>query len=539
MSKKFLTLNIGASTVELAEYEAGAKGELMLVNYGVAKLAAPLDGGNAETILSPALMEIVREKGIRPGKVAIAVSGQMVFPRFAAVPLAGGNEKFEQMIRYEIEQNIPFPIDAMVCDHQVLGETENGDKSVMIVAAKIDQVEALTSAISAVGFEPELVDVSPIALTNVMRFNSADGEECKVLLDIGAKTTSLVIVEGDKLYNRSIPVAGNTITKEIATALGCTMEEAEALKLEKGYVSMGGVSEDEDEVADGIAKAARAVLTRLHAEISRSINFYRGQQHGGTPTRLYLTGGSALLPQIDDFFRESLQIEVEFFNPFERIAIGPKVDSSALEKIDGAVIATTAGLALHLAKAARFSINLLPPSIIQAKAERARVPFIAIGGATLALALVLVGIGVKFDAAVIDAKREGIEGQVAALDRCDKAIKTVEAKYKTIEAEAEALRKLLADRAATVQRVNAVRNSILAGTGMWIERWDANGVTFRYWFDRMKKNNGGKPVGELVADKIKHSGAVDADSKVVVNNMIELGKDDTKARQFSVEFKFK
>ena len=127
MAKKYLTLNIGAATVELAEYEASSKGALTLVNYGTAHLAAPLDGGNAETILSPAILEIVREKGIRPGPVAVAISGQMAFQRFAAIPTAGGEEKFEQMVRYEVEQNIPFPIDEMVCDRQVLGETENGD----------------------------------------------------------------------------------------------------------------------------------------------------------------------------------------------------------------------------------------------------------------------------------------------------------------------------------------------------------------------------------------------------------------------------
>ena len=111
MSKKFLTLNIGAATVELAEYEAGSKGALTLLNYGTAHLAAPLDSGNAETILAPALLEIVREKGIKPGPVAVSISGQMAFQRFAALPMAGGSEKFEQMVRYEIEQNIPFPID--------------------------------------------------------------------------------------------------------------------------------------------------------------------------------------------------------------------------------------------------------------------------------------------------------------------------------------------------------------------------------------------------------------------------------------------
>ena len=152
MAKKHLTLNIGAANVELAEYETSAKGALTLLNYGTARLAASLDGGNAETILAPAILEIVREKGIKPGPVAVSISGQMAFQRFAAIPMAGGAEKFEQMVRYEIEQNIPFPIDEMVCDRQIVGDTPDGDKSVLIVAAKVDQVEAITGALTAAGF---------------------------------------------------------------------------------------------------------------------------------------------------------------------------------------------------------------------------------------------------------------------------------------------------------------------------------------------------------------------------------------------------
>ena len=171
----------------------------------------------------------------------------MVFPRFASIAAAGGAEKFDQMIRFEIEQNIPFPIDEMICDRQVLGDNENGEKNVMIVAAKTDQVEEIAAAVRGAGFTPELVDVAPIAITNLLRYSGAAGDECCVLLDIGSKTTSLVIADGDKLYNRSIPVAGNTITKEISSALGCTAEEAEAYKREAAYVALGGVVEDEDE----------------------------------------------------------------------------------------------------------------------------------------------------------------------------------------------------------------------------------------------------------------------------------------------------
>ena len=170
MAKRYLTLDIGASAVKLAEFEGG-KGGLTLVNYGIAALAAPLDAGNAGALLSPALLDIVREKGIKPGPVAISISGQMVFPRFASIAAAGGAEKFDQMIRFEIEQNIPFPIDEMICDRQVLGDNENGEKNVMIVAAKTDQVEDIAAAVRGAGFTPELVDVAPIAITNVLRYS--------------------------------------------------------------------------------------------------------------------------------------------------------------------------------------------------------------------------------------------------------------------------------------------------------------------------------------------------------------------------------
>ena len=534
MAKKFQTLNIGAATVELAEYEAGARGALTLVNYGTAQLTAPIDAQNADTVLTPAIGEIVRERGIRPGKVALSVSGQMAFQRFAAIPAAGGDDRFEQLVRYEIEQNVPFPIDEMICDRQVLGDTPGGDKSVMIVAAKTDQIEAITDAVQSLGFKPELVDVSPIALTNAVRHATGEDGSCSVILDIGAKTTSLVIVEGDTIYNRSIPVAGNTITKEIATALGCTAEEAEQMKLERGYVSMGGVTEDDDELSDRISKVCRAVLTRLHAEISRSINFYRSQQGGSAPSKLYLTGGSALLPQIDVFFAESLQTEVEFFNPFESIAIGPRVDASALEA-DGALISATAGLALHLAGLARFQVNLLPPSILAARAEKAKIPFIIAAGVALVVGLVLVMLGIDNETAALVAQRDAVASKAQALAGFEKKVKAAEARLDGDRTEAEAFRALVAGRSAAAQRLLAVSGSL--APWMWLDKWEAGRITVRYWKDAAKASSGRTP-GELFVDMLKGKTAVVDPASVKISDMSAIGKDGQVA-QFTVELKFK
>ena len=538
MAKKFLTLNIGATNVALAEYESAARGSLTLLRYGVAQLAAPIDGGNAETILAPALMEIVRTTGIRPGKVSLALSGQMVFPKFAAVPMAGGAEKFEQMVRNEIEQNIPFPIDEMVCDRQVLGDTEGGDKSVMIVAAKVDQVEDVCSAVASAGFSPELVDVAPIALTNAVRAaRPDDADSCLVILDIGARTTSLVIVEGDKLYNRSIPVAGNAITKEISAALGCSLEEAELVKFEKGYVSVGGVTEDEDEVADRVSKVCRAVMTRINAEISRSINFYRSQQQGGVPAKLYLTGGTSLLPQTDQFFAESLGIEVELFNPFETIAAGPAVDADALGT-DAALLGVTAGLAQREAGAASFEINLLPPSIVSARAEKARIPVLAAGGAMIVVALVLVMLAFNREAAEISARRDAVAARISSLSSFDSKVTAASRAAASAQADAERLRATLLERSRAMHRLNVVRASLL--DGMWIESWKDGRITVRAWIDRVKgKAPAGKTTGEYVVDRLKAKGVADEVKILDISRIGAVKGGDGQIEQFTLEVKFK
>ena len=537
MAKRYLTLDIGASAVKLAEFEGG-KGGLTLVNYGIAALAAPLDAGNAGALLSPALLEIVREKGIKPGPVAISISGQMVFPRFASIAAAGGAEKFDQMIRFEIEQNIPFPIDEMICDRQVLGDNENGEKNVMIVAAKTDQVEDIAAAVRGAGFTPELVDVAPIAITNVLRYAGAAGDECCVLLDIGSKTTSLVIADGDKLYNRSIPVAGNTITKEIASALGCTAEEAEAYKREAAYVALGGVVEDEDETRDRVSKVCRAVMTRLHAEVSRSINFYRSQQGGSVPVKLYITGGTALLPQLDRFFSERLQLEVEYVNPFDVVGTGPKIDTEALES-DGTLLPAVVGLAVHMAGLATFSINLLPPSLIKERADVARIPFVAIGAVAFIAAFALVMLAARRSETMAEAENSAVSAEASRLRSVESKVKDAVAVEEREAAKADVFKTLLLKRNLSVGKLMAIRTAL--GNEMWIEKWEGDRITVRGWADDLKTlvsrtKTGGSTAAQILEARIKGSPVVDP-SSVKIESMTDVGK-DAALKQIVVVVKF-
>lgn len=497
MGKKLLTLNIGASSVTLAEFDAGSNRPTLL-KYGKATLAAPLDSGNVSTILSPALHEIMRSSGIKPGKVAISVSGQMAFLRNAAIPMAGGQDRFETLVKYEIEQNIPFPIDDMVCSSQILGDTPNGDKSVMIVATKVDQIENLVSAVKAVGFSPEIVDVSPISLINLLQASPTYEGGCAVILDIGAKTTSLSIIEGEKVYNRAIPVGGNTITKEIAQVLGSSIEEAEKYKCENAYVSMGGVTEDEDPNLDAVSKVCRSVLTRLHAEITRSINFYRSQQGGSTPAKLYLAGGTVLLPQLAEFFQDSLQLDVAFLNPFDTVAVSPSIDSTSIE-YDSVYLAANAGLALHYAGRAEIAINLLPPSIIAAIREAKRVPFVIIAAVSVVVASVIMYVVQSKELEELAEKDSSIMAELTNLQELERYNKKAEDAFTAEKAAATELAKRIFKHDAYQRKIETVRSVI--GSDMWIAKWEEKIIKEKVeepkTNQRQRRNRSRKPAEEL------------------------------------------
>ena len=520
---RIATLNIGASRAVLAEYAVQGKQGLALTAYASVSLAG-LDWdaeGSAQAVLVPALREAAKTAGIKPGPIALALNGQMVFPRFTKFPTVSA-DKLEELVQYEVEQEVPFPVDEIVCDHQFLGQTAEGDTAAMIVAAKLDQVTKVTDVVVAAGFVPVVVDVGPMAVLNSLKRSYPGLPGGTVVLDVGAKTTSLILVENEKIYLRSIPVAGNAITKEIAQAFGCTMEEAEALKLERGYVALGGVTEDADEISDKVSKIVRTVLTRLHAEILRSINFYRSQQGGAAPSRMFLTGGSAVLPQIDEFFRETLKIEVDFLNPFGGIEFGPKIDQTALET-DAFTLAESAGLALRAIDAATLSINLMPPALVEQARAIKRIPFLAVGAISVlaALAFVIVGENRLRDVAV--AETEAVQLKNNSLRQYETKLKAEQKKAQDELEKCDAFQKLMASRFGTLRELATVRRSLLPG--MWITAWDSippkadddepvavTRVTVRGWRDALvefekehRKQNAGKTMTaeEIVASSIK------------------------------------
>ena len=514
-SDRILALNIGASRLALAEFRVKNGQAPELVQYGMAEMGIePESETDPSAYIVSTLRDIMRDRGIRPAPLLMTLSGQAVFPRFVKLPPVA-RDKILSMIQYEAEQNVPFPIGEVVWDYQMIGNADAGEQNVMIVAVKTENVVALTDCVVAAGLEPEVVDVASLALYNCVWFNYPDLEGCTMVLDIGARSTNLVFIEEGRIFSRSIPVAGNTITQEIAKSLQVDFRAAERMKREHGFVALGGVyAGSEDETADRVSKVVRNVVTRLHAEVNRSINFYRSQQGGSVPARVLLTGGSSIIPHMDTFFREKLKVEVDYLNPFINVTVGGRASAEKVsEEFFG--LGEVVGLALRRTRTCPVEINLMPPNLVQKKLFRKRIPVFGAAAAALLLALFAWASHNTTQAARFQRQREAVEARLARMEDRRAALKRETVALERIEAELQVYRTLIGQRTELARRLVALRDSVPEGmwlTGVESLRNDAGAVTRlrvagRGFKDRLKamETAGGNQATavELFRDRLK------------------------------------
>ena len=464
-SDRILALNVGAGKIVLAEFLVKSGRPPELLNYGTSELGTdPENDAGVSSLLTGAVREIMKSRGIRPAPLMLSLSGQMVFPRFVRLP-AVAEDKLLQMVQYEVEQNVPFPMNEIVWNHQFIGDASSGEQCAMIVAAKTESVREITDCVVAMGLEPEIVDVAPMALYNCLRYNYSQLDGCTVVLDIGARSTNLIFVEDEKIYNRCIPVAGNAITQEVAKSFGISFEEAEALKCQVAFVSLGGVTASEDETAEKVSKIVRNVVTRLHAEISRSVNFYRSQQGGSAPVRMFLTGGSAVMPHLDTFFSEKLQIEIDYLNPFTNVGLSNRIDRERVG-VDAFVLAESVGLALRRSLKCPVEINLMPPEIVKRKSFKKRIPYFGLAAVGILLCLGIWAVYAKQMAQLYQAQNAQVASELEKLKSAQSRLTKADKAKESVMVKADVLRDLMLQRSAWLKRVDAVRKSLL--DGVWL-----------------------------------------------------------------------
>lgn len=402
-----VALNIGSQRIGMAVFEVSKSGSLTLTAYDSESIVAdPALDASKISQTRVAIADLAQRLKIGKIRARYAISGQSVFTRFVKLPPLQ-DDNIEQLVTFEAQQHVPFPLAEVVWDYELIEGA--AEKEVVIVAIKSDALDEINTAVNDSGIGTSEVDVAPMAIYNAFRATYGNPEEPVLLIDIGAKTSNLLYIEGSRFFTRSIAIGGSAVTAAIAKEYGISFVEAEQQKVMNGLVSLAnGHTESLDESVAALAMVIRNALTRLPAEIARTTNYYRSQHGGSAPRRVLLAGGGANLPYTLEFFQEKLNLPVEYFNPVRNVAVGSGVDASLVQR-EGHLMGELVGLGLRGIGKSAINIDLVPLAVEQARAADRRKPFLIGAAAVLVAGVALWAIFQSVAASKADEKATTME----------------------------------------------------------------------------------------------------------------------------------
>jgi len=318
-SKKLIGLDIGTSSIKMAELDVG-RNSVQLLSFGFAPTpAGALNGGEITNpaAIAQAVHALTFEMKSRRKQAATGMWGTAVIVKKITIPRIEKKLIAEQ-IKWEAEQYIPFDINDIHLAYHVINPNSNSETmDLLLIAAQREIVGQYVAAVTGAQLQSSVLDVSGFALANVFEANYGKvGGETVALLNVGAGVTNFVVLQGGEvIFSRDIPIGGFHYTNEIHKEMGVTLPEAESLKIS----AVAG-----SPVPDEIHSVLSATNEMVTDEIRNSFEFFAGSNAGVMITRCFLTGGSSVLPGLSEHIARVTMVPLEILNPFLRVKANAK-----------------------------------------------------------------------------------------------------------------------------------------------------------------------------------------------------------------------
>lgn len=344
-----------------------------------------------EELIAEALKQFLSRNSVRGDRVAISVTGQSGLARFIKLPPVE-SKKIPDIVKYEARQQIPFALEDVVWDYQQMpgGSEEDGfalETEVGLFAMKREQVFRALAPFDKAGIEVDFVQLAPLALYNFIAFDQMQDlpppEEYDpeapppsvVLLSLGTDTTDLVVTNGYRVWQRSIPIGGNHFTRALTKELKLTFARAEHLKRNAAQA----------ENAKVLFQAMRPVFNDLLTQVQRSIDYFSSLDRRAKLSRIVGLGNAMKLPGLQRYLQQNLGMEVQRIDKFRGLT-GPEVVDAPAFKDNLLAFATGYGLTLQGLVDTKIRTNLVPPELVKDRLIRDKKPW-----AVAAAALLLLG----------------------------------------------------------------------------------------------------------------------------------------------------
>ncbi len=314
-------------------------------------------------LVAEAMKKFTADHDLSKETLVVGVPGQNTLARFTKLPPVKAN-KIPEIVKYEAQQQIPFDMEEVIWDYQTFEDATTKETQVGIFAMRRELLRSHLSFLSELNLEPAIVQSSPLALYNALKYDGIVGAEPVCILDIGAQNTDLIVVDGDSLWTRNIPIGGNNFTDALLKTFKLSFSKAERLKRDAGT----------HKYARQIFQAMRPVFADLVAEVQRSIGFFTSSRRGIKLTKVLAMGNAFKLPGMTKFVQQNLGMDVIRPNAFNKLVATE--DPKAPELMDQLLsFAVPYGLALQGLGKAPITSNLLPPEIAKQVVWRRKTPW--------------------------------------------------------------------------------------------------------------------------------------------------------------------
>jgi len=475
-SSKQLIINCGASRVTAAVVTSGG-GALQIEKLVTESLRYDFSNDEAWLNAVGVALRSLHHQHKFSGKASFILPGNQVLTKTIRIPHVEESKR-AQIIAFEAQQNIPYPLHEVVWDHQVVDD-DGVETEVLFIACKSNTIDEFCSEVSQAGFTVETINAATVLDYNAIQFAYPTMDEDVLLINIGARSTNLLFKNPDGFFVRNIQLGGNSLTQNIADSLGKPFAQAEDIK-HKFFNGELDYSDD-DSGAKLLTSCSDSFMRRMSQEITRSIVNYRRQKGGAAPKRILLSGRGSLLEGLSEQLASTQKVPVEFFDPLQNVTLDGEVgsDTNSLRLEISEII----GAAAKDMVADSAGVNLLPDEVQREMEFNSKKPYLLVAAICLALAPWPAFVGYKQLSSGFEKSAQATQAQVAPLqdrqsqilENADQAAKISESiqmveglknsKTNWIQFFAELQASLTVAEDAWLDSLTVVRESPTNGTG--------------------------------------------------------------------------
>ncbi len=351
-SLKALRLRVAGDAVEVIGFDN--------IQHGKILTGSGVKPEEREELIALSLRQFVKQNDLGKDEIIVSVPSENSFARFVKLPPVE-QKRIPEIVKFEAAQQIPFDINDVQWDWQIMTEADSPETKVGIFAIKSEVVNSLLEHFSNENLTVSYVQMVPMALYNYALYDQGDliksESQATVIIDIGAENSDLVVCTPSTVWQRCIPMGGNAFTRAIADTFKLNFEKAEKLKRTAAM----------SKYARQVFQAMKPVFTDLASEIQRSLGFYNSSNPNTKLSRVIALGGGTKMRGLLKYLRQTLQMPVERPDSFKKLAISSDVSAAKFHEnvCDFGIVY---GLALQGLGLGRIESNLLPRSIARSMA---------------------------------------------------------------------------------------------------------------------------------------------------------------------------